>query len=311
MEREQKREGERKRREYLLQKEKHAQEIQARRTASPKPKVTEATAPDDPPVEEAAGAPPEVIPAETSESPRAERPSAPARVPTFIVGLDDAIGGGFPSGFVIVIGGSPGTMKSSLAFRVVAENAQHGRRALYLACEQSTGGLLSQMEGLGINLAGVPERVKVVDSVQLRRILESHKGDWLPGLKALVDGARTEGGIDLFVIDSLDGLDAIAAFEPRRRELFRLFEWLRDLGVTTIVVAERPDYLVQGTVLQPRHDEDFLADGVITLRLHPISDQDVQRRLRIVKMRGTRHETAYLALHVSDGEFQVGRLLGT
>jgi len=160
----------------------------------------------------------------------------------------------------------------------------------------------------GVNVDGVSEQLKIVDASLLRRTLRG-ASDWLASLQALVEGVRKEG-LDLLVIDSLDGLEALAGFEPRRRELFRLFEWLRDLGVTTFVIGERPDYMVHGTILQPRYDEDFLADGVLNLRLHPISDQDVQRRLRIVKLRATNHETGYLALHVAPGEFEVGRVLG-
>jgi KaiC/GvpD/RAD55 family RecA-like ATPase len=76
------------------------------------------------------------------------------------------------------------------------------------------------------------------------------------------------------------------------------------------VIAERPDYIVGGHVLQGRYDENFLADGVLHLRLHPISDVDMQRRVRIVKMRGTKHEMGYLALHVDRGQFEAARALG-
>ena len=68
--------------------------------------------------------------------------------------------------------------------------------------------------------------------------------------------------------------------------------------------------MIEGNVFQGRFEEDFLADGVLSLRLHHITEQEVQRRLRILKMRGTRHETGYLALHVGGDDLQVGRILG-
>ena len=285
--REQRREGTRKRQEYQRRKEAAEGEIRAREEKESEPSPGASTEP---------GQSPEAGSLRTS------------RLPTNVGGLDEALGGGIPSGFVIVIGGTPGTMKSSLAFWILAHNARAGRRGLYLTCEETTGTLLRQMEALGVNVDGVSEQLKIVDASLLRRTLRG-ASDWLASLQALVEGVRKEG-LDLLVIDSLDGLEALAGFEPRRRELFRLFEWLRDLGVTTFVIGERPDYMVHGTILQPRYDEDFLADGVLNLRLHPISDQDVQRRLRIVKLRATNHETGYLALHVAPGEFEVGRVLG-
>ena len=41
------------------------------------------------------------------------------RVPLYIEGLDDNIEGGVPEGHIILISGSAGTMKSSLAFNVL------------------------------------------------------------------------------------------------------------------------------------------------------------------------------------------------
>ncbi len=111
------------------------------------------------------------------------------------------------------------------------------------------------------------------------------------------------------LVDSLEAIEVLAKFKDRRREMYRLFEWLRDLDATSFVIAERPDWVVEGHVLQGRWDEDFLADGVIHLRLHLVSDLDVQRRIRIVKMRGTRHEAGYLAIVLDEGRFRVTRAL--
>src|SRR2546426_4137386 len=89
-------------------------------------------------------------------------------------------------------------------------------------------------------------------------------------------------GVDLLVIDSLEALEVLAKFEDRRTELFRFFEWLRDLGGTTLVLAEASsDAPFLGLEPpQPRRDETFLADGILELKMHPISDVEVQRRGR-------------------------------
>jgi len=41
--------------------------------------------------------------------------------------------------------------------------------------------------------------------------------------------------------------------------------------------------------------------------MHPTSDLFIQRRLRVVKMRSTKHETGYYALTFEDGGFEVTR----
>ena len=82
-----------------------------------------------------------------------------------------------------------------------------------------------------------------------------------------------------------------------------------DWDSTTLVVAERPDVVVHGNVVYGRWAEDFLADGILHLRQYLVSDVEVARRVRIVKMRGTRHETGYMALLVDDGRLRATRAM--
>src|SRR3989454_9011583 len=85
---------------------------------------------------------------------------------------------------------------------------------------------------------------------------------------------KDSDGAALVGIDSLEALEVLAKFEDRRTELFRLFEWLRDLGATTLVLAEaasEASYLGLEAP-QPRRDEAYLPDGIIELKMHPISD---------------------------------------
>ena len=53
--------------------------------------------------------------------------------------------------------------------------------------------------------------------------------------------------------------------------------------------------------------EAYLADLIIALEMHPTSDLFVQRRVRIVKMRATKHETGYDALSYEQDGFEVTR----
>ena len=245
------------------------------------------------------------------DRPPAEPDLAPietaGRVPTGVRGLDEALGGGLPRGYVVIVEGAPGTMKTSLGLWILAHNAGGGRRGLYVTCEENAGSLVRQALALGLSLETLKEGLRILDA---RTLKPTGKKGWLASLKDAVASARADGGVDLLVLDSLDAVGVLAKFEDHRQELFRLFEWLRSLDATTLVVAERGDYVLRGTVLQLRHEENFLADGVLHLRMHPISDVELQRRLRIVKMRGTKHEMGYLALHAARGEFEVARALG-
>ena len=234
-----------------------------------------------------------------------------SRIATHIPGLDGALHGGVPQGSVVLIAGAPGTMKTSLGLFILATNAISDLRGgLYITFGERAASLLRQMENLGLDFSQVEGRLEILDATLLSRSVKRGKRDWLDDLKGRVK-ALAEVHLQLLVIDSLEALEVLAKFDNRRVELFRLFEWLRDLGLTSFVIAERPDFIIRGNVFQGRHEEDFLADGMIQLRLHPVTDVQIQRRIRIVKMRGTAHDTGYMAFHLAPGkEFEVAPAIG-
>src|SRR5437899_7954774 len=66
-------------------------------------------------------------------------------IPTHLAGLDAALGGGIPQGAIVLVAGTPGTMKSSLIYNIMYHNAKAGRRGLYITLEQSTESLKSAL----------------------------------------------------------------------------------------------------------------------------------------------------------------------
>lgn len=244
-------------------------------------------------------------PAAASTSPVSAAQSA--RIRTFVDGLDEILGGGVPKGHVVVVEGSAGTLKSSLVFSILAHAAsEEGKHGLYLSLHERTSSLLAQVGSLGLPLRVDRGSMVVIDPRAAKGLVDPRK-DWLEAFQAAVEGIRGRRGLDLLAIDSLESLASLAQFPDPRRELLRLFEWLRDSDVTSFVISETPDPTVQGGAVQRRSDQDFLADGVIHLAQQPVSDRAVERRLRVVKMRGTHHETGYLDLSLSDGRFRVAR----
>ncbi|HEV8595947.1 MAG TPA: RAD55 family ATPase, partial [Thermoplasmata archaeon] len=74
-----------------------------------------------------------------------------SRIKTYVAGFDESIGGGLPEGYVILISGAPGTMKSSFCFSVAYHNAlQKGMKTAYVTLEQGKDVLLEHMHSLGL-----------------------------------------------------------------------------------------------------------------------------------------------------------------
>src|SRR5207237_213206 len=170
--------------------------------------------------------------------------------------------GGIPWGHLVLIEGAPGTMKSSLAFSILLHNAaKEGLHCLYLSLEERASSLLRQMGSLGLKL-DVPKGSLIVLDPRTAADMLAERTDWVAALEKGIRAIKEKRGLDLIVIDSLEALEVLAKFKDRRREMYRLFEWLRDLAVTSFVITERPDWLIAGHVLQGRWDEDFLRGGI-------------------------------------------------
>jgi len=232
---------------------------------------------------------------------------------TFVDGLDDALGGGVPHGSIVLLAGAPGTMKSSLAYAVLHANARAGNRGLYVTFEQARSSLLDQMAGLGMDPVSTDERLSVLDLPLLRkRIKSTESGAWLDLFKLYANSVKAGFEYEFLVLDSLDALEILGKLQDLRRALFELYGWLRELGVTTFMISELPAATGATPEHTPhaKHKEDYLADGIVHIKMAARGSHGVQRQIRVVKMRGVRHSTDYHALIFDGGQFRVTRVLG-
>jgi len=237
------------------------------------------------------------------------------KIETGIEGFDEVLGGGIPSGHVVLISGLPGTMKSSLAYAILHNNTRaNGSKCLYVSLEQTKRSFYSQMESMGFDVKATEGGLHVVDIGSMQKQAKRNASViWMDLLKKMLETKRKIDGLDMVVLDSLEALEVLAQFENRRTALFHLFEWLRDLEVISLVLTEAPP---EQTLLGldqslPRNDEGYLSDGILHLKMHQVNDVTMQRRLRVVKMRSANHRTGFFALAFEDGKFSVTRALST
>jgi KaiC/GvpD/RAD55 family RecA-like ATPase len=228
------------------------------------------------------------------------------KIQTHIEGFDPLLGGGIPKGHIVLLGGVPGTMKSSLAYNILHGNAViHKMKGAYISLEQSRANLLRQMENLGLKHDAVEDLVTIVDMAYMRKELAEidSKGSWLELFKLYAKTVKDGQGYDLLVVDSLSVLTIIAQIKADRNELFQFFEWLRNLDVTVFLVSEFPR--------DPNSvcDEEFLADGVIHIIKERVGTVDTQLRIIIDKMRATDHHRGYFNLVFKDRHFLISNII--
>lgn len=224
---------------------------------------------------------------------------------THVEGLDAILGGGIPSGHLVLVCGTPGTMKSTLCFTTMYHNAVHGGKGLYISLEQDGEHLLRSMVKLGMTEAH--ERVQVLDLAMLRRELgeKETKKDWVRMLLTVARHAVQEDRYTMVTIDSLEAFYALAGLENPRREMFHLFSHIKEIGVTTFFISEIPI----GSRSLTAYGEDFLADGILLLEHFDVGETDIQLRLRCVKMREMSQQHGYFAVHHDGNRFLVSQVL--
>src|SRR5437899_1118722 len=233
-------------------------------------------------------------------------------VKTHIRGFDeDVLRGGIPQGHVVLVRGASGTMKSSLAYYVLYHNALEGAPGLYVTLEQTACSLLEHVAALGLKATAVSDALPILDLSRGREHLEemvakvgamtdatAPRGEALVAvLKAKILELRRKRKFELLAIDSWDALELILDFHDPRAETFGLIEWLRDLGVTSLLISEEPELQAPSTGLE----EEFLADGSVLVRLQPGTETAYQRRVQCVKVRGANHDRRDPTLLFEDG----------
>lgn len=229
------------------------------------------------------------------------------KIKTCIDGLDEHMTGGIPQGHVVLISGMPGTMKSTVAYSILFNNAKkENKKGLYISLEQGRESLVDHMAGLGMNNSEVDTLINIVDMAYLRLNMDEEASEaqsWMDIFKMYADNLKQNTDYEILVIDSLPVLELLGKMNERREDLFYFFGWLRELGVTTFIVAEASDDRTHV------NEEDFLADGIIRVKKER-QGYDITRQIVIDKMRGVDHNTGYFTLLHDGKDFQLTRVIG-
>jgi len=209
------------------------------------------------------------------------------KAPTGIKGLDGITFGGLPQGRPTIVCGGPGCGKTMLAIEFLVRGAlEYDEPGVFMAFEETPEELAKNVASLGFDLNGLVSKGKLfLDYVHVERAEIQEAGDYdLEGLFIRLQSAIESVGAKRVVLDTLEALFAgFSNMGILRAELRRLFRWLKDRGMTTVVTAER------GEGALTRHGlEEYVSDCVILLD-HRVIEQVSTRRLRIVKYRGAAH----------------------
>jgi circadian clock protein KaiC len=211
------------------------------------------------------------------------------KTPTGISGLDQITVGGLPAGRPTLICGSAGCGKTLFSLEFIIRGAQEfNEPGVFIAFEEKADELATNVASLGFDLNQLQTDKKIkIDYIHIDRSEIEETGEYdLEGLFIRLGYAIDSIGAKRVVLDTIENLfSGLSNQAILRAELRRLFQFLKDKGVTAIITGERGE-----NTLTRQGLEEYVSDCVILLD-HRIINQISTRRLRIVKYRGSVHGT--------------------
>ncbi|MDI6916463.1 MAG: ATPase domain-containing protein [Thermoplasmatales archaeon] len=227
-------------------------------------------------------------------------------IKTYVEGFDKIVDEGMPAGSVILITGTSGSMKSSFAYYILYKNALKGKKGVYVALQQNEKNINQQMENFGWKTENVKGDLYILDRYKLQEGIEMlYKKTFMDILLEHLLLLKQDFNYELVAVDCLSAMETISEPRKPRVEMFKFFEWLRKLGTTSFLISE----MSQDSKAYSRYDEESLADGIIHLKMEQIGDVKIQRRIRCVKMRTSKHSPDWYTLLFGDGKFRVAEVI--
>jgi circadian clock protein KaiC len=246
-------------------------------------------------------------------------PSSPAtntaaKAPTGITGFDEITGGGLPRGRTTLLAGGPGSGKTILALQFLVRGAQRCKEpGIFVAFEESSDRLVANAEGFGWKLAELRRKKKLffLNAQQAPDLAQSGNFD-LSGMLAMIEAQVKASGARRIVLDALDIVLALLP-DPaaRRREVYRLHEWLSVNKLTALITTKVGGDTADSLGQHPFGFMHFMVDCAVILN-HSVVVGVSQRNLRVQKYRGSsfdENESPFL-IGANGIEVAVARTLG-
>ena len=202
------------------------------------------------------------------------------RISSGIPRLDTMLGGaGFYRGSTVLVSGTAGTGKTSLASHFVSAACERGERSLYFAFEESPGQIIRNMRSIGVDLGKCVKKglLNIHSSRATFYGLEMHL--------ALIHKMVEEFKPNVVVADPIGAMMAAGSKRDANLMIVRLIDFLKLRGVTTVLT----NLTAGGDSLEHTEvDISSIVDSWLLLRDLELGGER-NRALYVLKSRGMKH----------------------
>jgi circadian clock protein KaiC len=221
------------------------------------------------------------------------------RVSTGIPELDEMFGGeGYFRGSSILISGTAGTGKTTLAAAFVDAACRRGERCLYFSFEEAPRQIERNMSSVGIDLSPHIQkgRLRFHAARPSQYGLERHLVTMYESIQELQP--------DVVVLDPITDFFSVGSRTEIKAALTRIIDFLKNHEITAVFTS----YLAENdNTEQSMIGVSSLIDTWISLRVLE-NHGERHRGLFILKSRGMPHSNQIRAFHLSDQGIQIGDL---
>src|SRR6202049_316093 len=236
-----------------------------------------------------------------------------SKAPTGIAGFDEMTGGGVPRGRTPLVVGGPGSRKTIFALQFLVHGAQDRKEpGIFVAFEETATRIVANAEGFGWKLGELrAKKLSFLDAQPMPHLV--HSGDFdLSGMLAALEAQVKETGARRIVFDAIDVVLALLP-DPaaKRRELYRLHQWLLVHELTGLITAKADSDETSSLSQQPFRSMLFMVDCALMLN-HVVVLGVSHRMLRVQKYRGSAfdEDESPFVIGKSGFEVAVARPLG-
>jgi len=218
-----------------------------------------------------------------------QRAVDPGKSSTGISGLDAITRGGLPAGRTTLLVGGPGSGKTILSLQFLKHGVTSCKEpGIFVAFEEKSTRIVGNARSFGWNLEGLRRQKKLffLDAQPIPELVQSGNFD-LGGMLAALEILAADMKARRIVFDALDIVLALLPdHAAKRREVYRLHEWLLARQLTGIVTAKAGGDEMTSAGPQPFGFMQFMVDCAVILN-HTVIQGVSQRNLRVQKYRGS------------------------
>jgi circadian clock protein KaiC len=240
-------------------------------------------------------------------------PLTPSKAHTGIEGFDEITHGGLPRGRTTLLEGGPGSGKTLFALRFLVHGAQDcGEPGIFVAFEETSKRIIANAESFNWNLAELQrKKLFFLDAQLTPDLIQSGSFD-ISGMLAALGAQSKAMGARRIVFDAIDIVLALLPdTAAKRREVYRLHEWLLASELTGLITAKAGGDDATSMSQHPFGFMQFMVDCAVVLN-HTVELGVSQRNLRVQKYRGSNFDEneAPFVIGKSGFDVAISRMLG-